>query len=218
MTPKTFFATLFVLAAPLTAVHAQAIIAQNAGLTNPDHVIDFGASVFPNWTVVTNQFTGITVTHAAYYTTGTYNNLTGGFLTNSGSGGSDTLTIKFATPIADLSFVYQQVGAWGPSNFRAMLGAVLVDSFSDTSNQTQPNNYFGFTNILFDELQLDFVGDFNVDALAFNDPIVAPQSYCTAGTSTNGCVPAISSSGIASVAATSGFTISIANLEGQQSW
>ncbi len=75
----------------------------------------------------------------------------------------------FANPISDLSFVYHQIGTWQPSVFRAMLGTTVVDSFSNLSNQTQPNNYFGFTNIQFDELQIDFVADFNVDTLAFND-------------------------------------------------
>jgi hypothetical protein len=40
--------------------------------------------------------------------------------------------------------------------------------------------------------------------------------YCTAGTSTNSCVPAISAAGTPSVAASSGFTLSVANLEGQK--
>jgi hypothetical protein len=41
-------------------------------------------------------------------------------------------------------------------------------------------------------------------------------AYCTAGTTTNGCVPAISGTGDASASAGSGFTISIAEVEGQK--
>lgn len=41
-----------------------------------------------------------------------------------------------------------------------------------------------------------------------------PLSYCTAGTSTNGCVPSISPSGSPSVSASSGFTIHVSNVEG----
>ena len=41
--------------------------------------------------------------------------------------------------------------------------------------------------------------------------------YCTAGTSTHGCIPSISATGTPSVAASSGFSIDIANVEGQQS-
>lgn len=148
---------------------SQAIIAQASGLSNPQHVIDFGAGLYPNFTPITTQFPGITVTHARYFTTGVSNNLVGGFLTNDFSGPPDTLTIRFANPITDLSFVYHQIGTSRPSNFRAMLGSIVVDSFSNLSNQTQTNNHFGFTNVFFDELQLDFVADFNVDTLAYND-------------------------------------------------
>jgi hypothetical protein len=47
-------------------------------------------------------------------------------------------------------------------------------------------------------------------------PIPPVTTYCTAGTSTNGCVPAISATGTASASSTSGFTISVANVEGQK--
>lgn len=148
---------------------AQAIVAATSGLTNPTRVIDFGANVLANFAPVTNQFAGITVTHAAYFTTGFSNNLVGGFLTNDGSGQPNTLSIQFSSQITDLSLVYHQVGANGASNFRAMLLGVTVDSFSGTFSQYQSNNYFGFTNIVFDELQIDFQSDFNVDTLAIND-------------------------------------------------
>jgi Tol biopolymer transport system component len=46
---------------------------------------------------------------------------------------------------------------------------------------------------------------------------LAPQSYCTAGTSTNGCVPAISGAGQASASAVTGFTLSLTGVEGQKS-
>ncbi|MFO1054925.1 MAG: hypothetical protein U1F36_22115 [Planctomycetota bacterium] len=150
-------------------LEAQAIIAQSSGIPNPDHVIDFGANLFPNFTPVSNQFNGIVITHARYFTTGTVNNLVGGFLTNDPIGGPDTLRIQFAQPIHDLSFVYHQISTIRPSVFRALRNGSVVGSFSNLSNQTQPNNYFGFTNLVFDELQIDFVIDFNVDTLAFND-------------------------------------------------
>jgi len=203
----SLIATVCSLLVPTTSVHAQAIIAQTSGLTSPDHVIDFGANLFPNFTNVTTQFPGITLTHSRYYTTGVSNNLVGGFITNDFSGAPDTLTIKFATPISDLSFVYHQIGTSAPSNFRAMLGAVVVDSFSNLSNQFQPNNYFGFTNIVFDELQLDFIGDFNVDTLAFNDAGQATV-YCTAKLNSLGCTPAIGYTGNPSASAGSGFVVS----------
>lgn len=44
----------------------------------------------------------------------------------------------------------------------------------------------------------------------------SPSVYCTAGTTTNGCVPAISASGPLSVAASSGTLVNVANVEGQR--
>jgi hypothetical protein len=43
-----------------------------------------------------------------------------------------------------------------------------------------------------------------------------PTAYCTAGTTTNGCSPSMSSSGTPSASATSGFTLSASNVEGQK--
>jgi DNA-binding beta-propeller fold protein YncE len=43
-----------------------------------------------------------------------------------------------------------------------------------------------------------------------------PVVYCTAGTSSHGCVPAIGWSGTPSASAASGFTVAIANVEGQK--
>lgn len=166
--------TAFLVTAQL---EAQAIIAQSQGLTNPGGIIDFGANLFPNFTPVSTQFTGITITHARYFTTGVSNNLVGGFITNDFSGMPNTLRIVWAVPITDLTFVYHQISTAQPSNFRAMLGTTLVHSFSHLWNQTQPNNYFGFTGLVFDTLELDFVSDFNVDTLAFNSS--SPLARCT---------------------------------------
>jgi hypothetical protein len=211
------FAAVLSVLLPATSF-AQAIIAQSSGLANPQHVIDFGANLYPNFSQITTQFAGITVTHAAYFTTGVSNNLYGGFLTNySAAGLPNTLTIVFASPIHDLSFVYHQVGTWQPSYYRAMLGGVTVDSFNNLSDQYQTNNYFGFTNVVFDELQIDFVGDFNLDTLAFNDAASAPQTYCTAGTTTHGCLASITASANPSVSLAHACTLAVANVEGQKS-
>jgi hypothetical protein len=163
----------------LAPVAAQAIIAQPSGLANPAQVIDFGANLYPNFQPVSTEFAGITITHASYFTTGISNNLVGGFLTNNFSAGQpNTLRIDFAAPISDLSFVYHQIGTWAPTTIRAILQGVTVDSFSGTWNQYQTNNYFGFTNTVFDTLEVDFIGDFNVDTLEFN-PAGSTTASCT---------------------------------------
>jgi hypothetical protein len=42
-------------------------------------------------------------------------------------------------------------------------------------------------------------------------------AYCTAGTTTNGCLASIAGAGLPSASQTSGFTISVTQVEGQQS-
>lgn len=175
--PKLLLRAAGAVLALLAATPAQAIIAQNSGLANPAYVVTFGANVLPNFTPISTEFPPLTITHANYYTTGSYNNLVGGFLTNDFSGAPNTLRLQFALPVTDVSFVYQQISTSAPSTIRAMFAGVQVDSFSGTWNQTQPNNYFGFTNTLLDEVQIDFVGDFNVDTVAFNGP-AATTAQC----------------------------------------
>jgi hypothetical protein len=174
------FATvsLLLLSLPLAPVTAQAIIAQSSGLAAPAQIIDFGANVLPNFTPVSTEFAGLTITHAAYFTTGVSNNLVGGFLTNNFSAGQpNTLRIQFASPITDASFVYHQIGQQNPSQFRALLQGVTMDSFAILWNQSQSNNYFGFTNTVFDEIQIDFDADFNLDTLAVS-PALAGGAAC----------------------------------------
>ena len=47
-------------------------------------------------------------------------------------------------------------------------------------------------------------------------PVVLPVSYCTAGTTSNGCNATMAASGSPSVVATSGFTLSASNVEGDK--
>ena len=168
----------------LSTATAQAIIAQTSGLPNPGQVITFGANLFPNFTPISTEFGGLTVTHASYYTTGVVNNLVGGFLTNNISAPlPNTLIIRFVNPITEVSFVYHQIGA-GSSVIRAVFQGLTMDSFSGSWNQSQPNNYFGFQNTVLDELQIDFQGDFNVDTLAFSPPFGAACNFFN-GTNVN---------------------------------
>ena len=80
---------------PAAPLYAGQIIAANSGLASPDFVEDFGANLFPNFSPITNQFPPLTFAHTAYFTTGSSNNLNGGFLTNDFSGAPNTLKILF---------------------------------------------------------------------------------------------------------------------------
>lgn len=184
--------SLFALVAPLASTSAQAIVAQPSGLEFPARLIDFGASLYPNGTQLSTQFAGLLITHASYFTAAVpNNNVAGGFLGNDASAGPpNTLSIRFAHSISDISFVYHQIGA-GTSVIRARLLGNTVDSFSIAWNETLPNNFFGFLETALDELQIDFAGDFRLDSLAFN-PVAGAACYYYNGTNVNpagfGCV------------------------------
>jgi len=60
---------------------------------------------------------------------------------------------------------------------------------------------------------------FSQDDVVWSDVHIAPDGplvYCTAGVSTNGCTPSINAVGSPSLAATSGYTISVTRMEGQK--
>jgi hypothetical protein len=161
-------ASVLILAVPLATASAQALVAQPSGLQFPARTIDFGAGLFPDGTPISTEFAGLILTHASYFTTTTLNNVNGGFLANNpAAGGPNTLSIRFAHSVADVSFVYHQIGT-GTSTIRALFQGATVDQINIAWNATQPNNFFGFLETGLDELRIDFVGDFRVDELAFN--------------------------------------------------
>jgi len=169
----------------VAAAPAQAIIAATTGIPDPARVVDFGANVLPNFAPVTNQFPGVAITNASYFTIGgSSNGIGGGFLTKVLTTTSSTLSLQFGGLVTDASFVYHQVGAGSPTTIRALLGGAVVDSFSGAWSQYQPNNVFGFTNLVFDEIQIDYVIDFNLDNLAFN-PVGAARCPSFNGSGVN---------------------------------
>src|SRR5262245_61847642 len=60
--------TLVAFLLPLASAAAQAVIAQPWGLQPAARLIDFGAGMFPDATPITNQFAGVTFSHASYFT------------------------------------------------------------------------------------------------------------------------------------------------------
>ncbi|HZN41783.1 MAG TPA: hypothetical protein VFD82_23465 [Planctomycetota bacterium] len=164
-------ATLVAFATTLAPASAQQqIIAQPWGLQLPARLIDFGAGMFPDATPVSSQFAGVTFSHASYFTApAPNNNVVGGYLRNDFTAGPpDTMTIRFLHSVADVSFVYHQVGTQAPTTIRAKYQGFVVDYFTIMWNETQPNNFFGFLECHVDEVQIDFVGDFRIDSLAYN--------------------------------------------------
>jgi hypothetical protein len=111
----------------------------------------------------------------------------------------------------------------GPLELVALAGDVIevspgvfktVSGFGNVSadNSNGSPMMFGADGVL--ALRVTFTDNTNAVVKIGGAP--APFAYCTAGTSTNGCVPSIGASGTASVAASSGFTLNVANVEGDK--
>jgi hypothetical protein len=82
---------------------------------------------------------------------------------------------------------------------------------------TNANNVIGAGEL--GELYDETLAAFNISnprSIALAPDFAPPASYCTAGTSTNGCTPAIGFSGAPSASASSGFTLSASGVEGQK--
>ena len=171
---------------PLATASAQAIVAASSGLETPARLVDFASASFPDGTPLTTHLAGLVISHASYFTAAApHNNVAGGYLGNDVTAGlPDTLSIRFAQSISDISFVYHQIGTQTPSTIRALFQGSTVDSFTLTWNETQPNNFFGFTETGFDELQIDFDTDFRLDSLAFN-PVGGAACYPYNGNNVN---------------------------------
>ena len=176
-----FLPTLLVtVVAPLAAASAQSLIANPWGLQPAARTIDFGSGMFPDGTAVSTQFAGVSISHAAYFTSAApNNNVVGGYLGNDvAAGPPSTVTIRFLHSITDVSFVYHQIGTQTPTTIRAKFQGGVVDLFSLPWNETQPNNFFGFVGgCWLDELEIDFASDFRIDSLAYNPVTGASCTY-----------------------------------------
>lgn len=87
-------------------------------------------------------------------------------------------------------------------------GAGRVVFCNDSVYFSVPPNYGSDNAVLWDN---------TIDWLAHATCNGSVAIYCTSSTTSNGCTPTVSASGVPSAAATSGFTITCSNVEGQKS-
>lgn len=164
--------------------YAAAIIDEDSGLTSLDKiVIDFGENLFPVGTTIDTQFVSDGVDFGATYT---YNNIneahparTQGYLENIDSINQPG-SIFFSSDVSAANFSWRTI-----RNTKTTFGAyndnVLVEEFTAGTNiSLTSGRYFGFQDILFDEVRLSIADtrskQFTLDNLEYVSAIPLPAA------------------------------------------
>ncbi|MEQ3708321.1 MAG: VPLPA-CTERM sorting domain-containing protein [Tateyamaria sp.] len=167
---KTLAAAAIMAFVTLTAAQAATVINQASGLTDPDTLITFDEGALADGTSVSNQFDGVSFSAGIQINTFTYPfpNVPGRNLRNF-SPIAGTFSIFFDADVTDATF--SMITNTGISSFTALLDGEEVETFRGLTTVNSTLNFFGFADILFDEIRIA-VGGFNsamlLDNLAYN--------------------------------------------------
>ena len=128
-------------------------------IDNPDVIQDFGVNLFPNSTIITNQFTGLTFNNVKYSGNfgGVFDGVTGGFLFRNSSSSSIVDSILFDSAVSGASFAHR-VSATVVVSYTALLAGSALEQFSLIPGNTgfATPRIFGFDNIVFDEIRISY--------------------------------------------------------------
>jgi hypothetical protein len=157
-----------------------ATLNNTTGLINPSQSITFNELPLAEGEQVTNQFSSLGVTFTNLYNTtlynGEYHHVAGNSLVNFRESVNGPFSIKFNTNQSAAAFTL--VTNHGISTLTALLNGVVVEKFNadTTTFPTDPGNFYGFTDINFDEILITPGGN-NTAALIDNIQAVAtPKS------------------------------------------
>ena len=165
---------------PPSTVNADIINARSTGLTSPEITFDFGFGVYPDNTVVTSQFAGVTFSSNGdpwlYRTrpSGFFNGVEFGHLFQNGSIPGTTFSIEFDGLVSGAAFNTRCFpgNMWALTSWQA---GTQVDTFNLTcaTNPHATVRFYGFEDSNFDRLTLartvpDGGGGFEFDNLQFS--------------------------------------------------
>jgi len=154
-----------------TSVRADPLV-NNTGLTAPGTTITFSEVVLATDTPVTNQFAsfGATFSPNLYYDpqAGLFPTPALGNYNNSSFPLINPASILFTQDVTAAA-VAVQTGT-GTTAFTALLDGVVVETFTAPTDSFGGNasNFYGFTNIVFNELRIQANPAFVIDNLQFN--------------------------------------------------
>jgi len=186
MTGRLSFGTLRagLVAAALVTVSsvAQAQFFVNTfGLTSPISTVTFSEFAFAQGTSITNEFSslGVTLSPGLQYNSqgGTFgfSGITGDYVGNNGGQFINPFSILFNSAQTAAAFA----AATNPTTtfFEALLGGSVVASGTSATNFSDPNAYYGFTGVVFDEIRVTVGGDQQmlVDNVQLGNGTVVPE-------------------------------------------
>lgn len=167
-----------------------ASLINNTGLASPGHTVTFEEIVLPEETPVTDQYAGLGVT----FSPGLFYNTQPIFFPTHSLANFDFMgsvnnpaSLLFGEEMSEVAFAMQTNP--GTSTFTALLNGSIVEQFTaDTSlsnlpDLSQASNFYGFTGIVFDEIQiLSNTAYFQIDNLQFSSTVVPePSTIALAG-------------------------------------
>ena len=179
----------------ITSSHAFAafIIDESTGLASPDNIIDFGNNLFPIGTVIDTQFEGVTFGSSYAYnnTTDTFDALAHGYLENANVA-NEPGSISFSADVTAANFSWRTLRNT-QTTFSAFNDNVLVEEFTwGTNVSLTGGRYFGFQDIVFDEIRLSIAhtsnNGFTLDNLEYVSAIPLPAAVWLFGSGLFGLV------------------------------
>lgn len=137
---------------------AQATPLHNAsGLSLPHQTLDFESVVLGFNEPVTTQFSSMGATFLNTFGNPdprSFPNISGNRVGDfrAGIGGTGLFTVDFATDLMEVAFAI--VSAPGTATFQAFLNGSLVESFTGSTSDSDPINFYGFQGITMDRLTI----------------------------------------------------------------
>ena len=175
--------SILIFAGSSSNLNAAAITDQDLGLSSPDKiVIDFGVNLFAPGTPVDIQFLGDGVSFGPTFVydhiDATHPPLTQGYLKNIDSA-SLPGSILFSSDVNAAAFSWRTIRNT-QTTFSAYNNNVLVEEFTAPTNVSLTSGrYFGFQDIVFDEIRLSIAhanNEFTLDNLEFVSAIPVPAA------------------------------------------
>lgn len=151
------------------------------GLAAPVRTLTFSEVSIADTAPVTNEFAalGVIFSPNLYYRTGdnpAWPNISGPNL-RSGDPIVNNFSLNFDQPLTGAAFAAIASPAT-PTTFTARLNGIPVESFDSSVSIDNPNSFFGFEGIIFDEIQVAYAAEtrLRIDNLQFGPAVPEPAT------------------------------------------